>query len=197
MTTKNNREQIIAPASDEGAMRQIRHKGVDGVEYHFETDDELVSFVVAACKSRDEEIEKLKAKAIDHEVKHDVAVSTLENVKKDRTDAQKALAAQCLETKELRQQLAEAKTEILTLTNNQAQDDAIIKDLSKSYAVMEQQLAAAQESLKKEIALSDSLKMAARMPGLGNYADWIKTIRNSHDQLAAAQEEIAILKEQK
>lgn len=50
-----------------------------------------------------------KAKALDLEVKRDIAVSTLEKVKADRATAQKALAAQCEETKKLRAELATAR----------------------------------------------------------------------------------------
>lgn len=48
----------------------------------------------------------LRAKAIDHETKHDVAVSTLEIVKEGRLSAQKALFAQCEETKKLTEENA-------------------------------------------------------------------------------------------
>lgn len=47
-----------------------------------------------------------KAKALDFETKLDVAVSTLEKVKVDRSAAMKALAAQCDETKKLSEQVA-------------------------------------------------------------------------------------------
>jgi hypothetical protein len=50
-----------------------------------------------------------KAKALDLEVKRDIAVSTLEKVKVDRATAQKALAAQCEETKKLRAELEELR----------------------------------------------------------------------------------------
>jgi chromosome segregation ATPase len=55
------------------------------------------------------ENERLNAKAIDHEVKHDVAVATLEKVKEDRRDLQKALACQCAETKLIRDECDELK----------------------------------------------------------------------------------------
>lgn len=38
-------------------------------------------------------------------------------------------------------------------------------------------------SFVQETALSDRLKAASRMPGTGNYVEWIETIRNSHDQV--------------
>lgn len=50
-----------------------------------------------------------KAKALDLEWKRDVAVSTLEKVKADRSVAKKALAAQCIETRQLRAELAEIR----------------------------------------------------------------------------------------
>lgn len=60
-----------------------------------------------------------KAKALDLEVKRDIAVSTLEKVKVDRATAQKALAAQCEETKKLRAELVQAKKVSLTLTGKE------------------------------------------------------------------------------
>lgn len=56
-----------------------------------------------------------KAKALDLEWKRDVAVSTLEKVKADRSVAKKALAAQCIETRQLR--AASRDAEVVSLTN--------------------------------------------------------------------------------
>lgn len=53
------------------------------------------------------------------ETKRDIAVSTLEKVKADRATAQKALAAQCEETKKLRAELVQAKKVSLTLTGKE------------------------------------------------------------------------------
>ena len=52
------------------------------------------------------EIDKWKAKAIDLEMKRDIAVSTFEKVKADRTVAKNALAEQCKHTKTIERQLA-------------------------------------------------------------------------------------------
>jgi len=75
-------------------------------------------YLEAAC----EEIERLerelaecKAKAIDYEVKRDVAVNTLDLVKAERTAAQKALAAQCSETKVLRQERVTLAAQLLQM----------------------------------------------------------------------------------
>ena len=43
----NIEEIALRVASEEGAMRQIRHRGVDGIEYHFETGEELIAFAHA------------------------------------------------------------------------------------------------------------------------------------------------------
>jgi cell division protein FtsB len=51
-------------------------------------------------------------------------------------------------------------------------------------------------SLAQEIALSDRLKVASRMPGTGNYVEWIETIRNSHDQAEQLQAKVAELEEE-
>ena len=63
-----------------------------------------------------------KAKALDFETKRDVAVSTLEKVKADRSVAMKALAAQCDETKKLRAELATARKISITLTGKEIRE---------------------------------------------------------------------------
>jgi hypothetical protein len=63
-----------------------------------------------------------KAKALDLEVKRDIAVSTLEKVKADRSVAMKALAAQCNETRRLRAELVLARKVSVTLTGKEIRE---------------------------------------------------------------------------
>lgn len=67
------------------------------------------------CRPEIDEHTYWKAKALDLEVKRDIAVSTLEKVKVDRTVAQNALAEQCKHTKTIEQQLEAARAEIARL----------------------------------------------------------------------------------
>ena len=62
---------------------------------------EVSSSLSYTIRQLTEDNARLLAKAIDYETKRDVAVSTLEIVKEGRLSAQKALFAQCEETKKL------------------------------------------------------------------------------------------------
>lgn len=84
------------------------------------------------------EIDKWKAKAIDLEMKRDIAVSTFEKVKADRTVAKNALAEQCKHTKTIEQQLAaeQAKNvglrEALEYSIKQVPELATVPGISKA-----------------------------------------------------------------
>jgi hypothetical protein len=51
------REVALRVARDEGSLRQIRHKGMDGIAYHFETDDELVDFLTRGLDELSKDVE--------------------------------------------------------------------------------------------------------------------------------------------
>lgn len=115
-----------------------------------------------------------KAKALDLEVKRDIAVSTLEKVKVDRATAQKALAAQCEETKKLtetyeagkREQAAEleaARAEIERLENQVQARDAELWGRTQKILQLEQQLAAEQA---KNVGLRDFIARAQVSSGV-------------------------------
>ncbi|WP_434513818.1 hypothetical protein AB6Q56_14655 [Dechloromonas sp. ARDL1] len=199
---------------DEGfEVTRSNKEGDDGSEaFPVFTSDQVAAAVAKATKPLEEEVAVLK------ETKENIwsALKTVETqlaaAQEEIERLQELVGTDASVIAELHTQLADKSTESDRRLNLMNQLDANNEELRAQLVAAQEenklimlnltqcgeQLVAAQEeierlkrSIKLEQQLSDSLKMAARMPGTGNYVDWIKNIRNSHDQLATAEQRVA------